>query len=274
LSTGDNTPAGTPGANGYAPLNNAPGMNPGFDSRRGAGNTNDLRGSILRITPIEDLAADTKVGPGSTYTIPEGNLFDGKDVDPDLVREEIYVMGVRNPFRIDYDAASGALFWGDYGPDAGAADPERGPMGLVEWQLTTEPMNSGWPYCIGPNEPYNEWNYETQEPGEYYDCEAGPVNNSTWNTGLEQVQPVPAPQVYYGDNPGDQPELFDPLVEWGGGGHAPMGGPIYRYDENLESDTKFPEFWDGKAFMAEFSQDYVAAFTLDELSSQGEVTDV
>src|SRR5699024_6545671 len=29
LSTGDNTPAGTPGADGYAPNNNAPGMNPG-----------------------------------------------------------------------------------------------------------------------------------------------------------------------------------------------------------------------------------------------------
>ncbi|MFD0852906.1 PQQ-dependent sugar dehydrogenase, partial [Actinomadura adrarensis] len=33
LATGDNTPAGTPGANGYAPNNDAPGMNPGFDAR-------------------------------------------------------------------------------------------------------------------------------------------------------------------------------------------------------------------------------------------------
>ncbi|NUS41910.1 MAG: glycosyl hydrolase, partial [Terrabacter sp.] len=49
LSTGDNTPASTPGANGMAPNNDAPGNNPGLDSRRGAGNTNDLRGKILRI---------------------------------------------------------------------------------------------------------------------------------------------------------------------------------------------------------------------------------
>ncbi|WP_255365164.1 PQQ-dependent sugar dehydrogenase [Cellulosimicrobium sp. I38E] len=276
LSTGDNTPASTPGANGYAPNNNAPGMNPGFDDRRGAGSTNDLRGKILRINPIEDLAAGTEVGPGTTYTIPEGNLFDDPQYDDvrDLVRDETYVMGLRNPFRIDYDVESGALVWGDYGPDAAAADPNRGPMGYVEWQLTTEPMNGGWPYCHGPNANYNEWDYATSTPGEFFDCEAGAVNNSTWNTGLDVLPPATAPQVYYGDKAGDQPELLDPLAEWGGTGQAPMGGPIYRFDENLDSDVKFPEYWDGHPLMAEFSQDYVAAFTLDELTSDGEVTAV
>ncbi|PYF96283.1 Sugar phosphate isomerase/epimerase [Georgenia satyanarayanai] len=277
LSTGDNTPAGTPGANGYTPINNAPGMNPGFDDRRGAGNTNDLRGSILRINPLDEIDAGAETGPGSTYTIPEGNLFDSEEYDPDLVREEIYVMGVRNPFRIDYDIESEALVWGDYGPDAGEAQADRGPMGYVEWQLTTEPMNSGWPYCHGPNDggAYNEWNFETNSPGDItFDCDAGPVNNSTFNTGLEQVPPVTEPQVYYGDSAGDQPELLDPLAELGGGGQAPMGGPVYRYDESLESENKFPEYWDGKPFMAEFSQDYVVAFTMDELSSEGEVTEV
>jgi len=274
LSTGDNTPAGTPGAAGYTPINNAPGMNPGFDARRGAGNTNDLRGAILRINVLDEIEEGAEPGPGSTYTIPEGNLFDSEEYagDEDKVREEIYAMGLRNPFRIDYDIESGALFWGDYGPDAGSAHPERGPMGYVEWQLTTEPINGGWPYCHGPNdEPYNEWDYATGEPGEWFDCDAGPVNNSTWNTGLEQLPPVTQPQIWYGDNPGDQP--WDELVTFAErGGQAPMGGPIYRYDEENDSPRKFPAFWDGKPFMGEFSQDYVAVFELDELSSDGEVT--
>ncbi|WP_171467968.1 PQQ-dependent sugar dehydrogenase [Cellulosimicrobium sp. 72-3] len=276
LSTGDNTPAGAPGADGYAPNNNAPGMNPGFDDRRSAGNTNDLRGAILRINPIEDIAPGTEVGPGTTYTIPEGNLFDDPQYEgsEDLVREEIYVMGVRNPFRIDYDLESGALVWGDYGPDAANANPDRGPMGYVEWQLTTEPMNGGWPYCHGPNANYNEWDFATGTPGEWFDCEAGAKNNSTWNTGLDVVPPATAPQVYYGDRPGDQPELLDPLVELGGGGQAPMGGPIFRSADYPDAPGKFPAYWDGKPFMAEFSQDYVVAFTLDELSSAGEVTAV
>lgn len=42
-----------------------------------------------------------------------------------------------------------------------------------------------------------------------------------------------------------------------------MGGPVYHYDADNPSPGKFPEYWDDKAFFAEFSQDYVAAFTLD-----------
>ena len=123
LATGDNTPAGTPGANGFAPNNDAPGMNPGFDSRRGAGNTNDLRGKILRISVQDD----------GSYTIPAGNLF---APGTDRTRAEIFAMGLRNPFRIDVDPETNAVSWGEYGPDAGAPSAQRGPMGYVEWMTT------------------------------------------------------------------------------------------------------------------------------------------
>jgi glucose/arabinose dehydrogenase len=248
LSTGDNTPASAPGANGYAPNNNAPGFNPGFDSRRGAGNTNDLRGKILRIHPEAD----------GSYTIPSGNLF---PVGTARTRPEIFVMGVRNPFRMDVDPVTNSVSWGDYGPDAGAADPQRGPMGYVEWQTTaiTKPVNGGWPYCHGPNANYNEWNFATATPGPWFDCNAGAQNTSTWNTGLAQVPPATAPTLYYGDNNTHQPwpELtdFSPA-----GGQGPMGGPVYHYDATNPSATKFPAYWDKKAFFAEFSQDYLAVF--------------
>ncbi|RIQ22257.1 PQQ-dependent sugar dehydrogenase [Jiangella rhizosphaerae] len=258
LSTGDNTPASTPGANGMAPNNDAPGMNPGFDARRGPGNTNDLRGKILRITVQED----------GSYTVPEGNLFAPGTAG---TRPEIYVMGVRNPFRIDYDIETGALVWGDYGPDAGAPNPDRGPMGYVEWQTTRTPINGGWPYCHGPNANYNEWNYATATPGEWFDCEAGAENNSRWNTGLDVVPPATAPHLYYGDNASHQP--WPELTDLGGGGQGPMGGPVYRHDPDNPSPAKFPEFWDGHPFFAEFSQDYVAVFTLD-LATSGPVTDI
>ncbi|MGC5627255.1 PQQ-dependent sugar dehydrogenase [Georgenia sp. Z1344] len=276
LSTGDNTPASTPGADGYAPNNNAPGMNPGLDSRRGAGNTNDLRGAILRIDPLEEIADGAEPGPGTTYEIPAGNLFDSDEYDPDLVREEIYAMGLRNPFRIDYDQETDTLIWADYGPDAGASNAERGPMGFVEWQMTSEPVNGGWPYCHGPNDggAYNEWDFDASAPGEFFNCAEGPVNNSTWNTGLDQLPPVTEPQIWYGDNPGDQPAEWDALVTLGGGGQAPMGGPVYRYDESIADQSPFPEIWDGMPLMAEFSQDYVVAFEVDELGSNGSVTGI
>jgi glucose/arabinose dehydrogenase len=117
LSTGDNsTPFDEPkqrfANHGYAPLNDAPGHYQ-YDARRSAGNTNDLRGKILRI----------KINPDGTYTIPEGNLFPKNETK---ARPEIYVMGNRNPYRISIDQKTGFLYWGEVGPDA-AADSLRYP---------------------------------------------------------------------------------------------------------------------------------------------------
>lgn len=246
LATGDNTPAGTPGAGGYAPMNDRPGFNPGFDARRGSGNSNDLRGKILRIDVQED----------GSYTIPSGNLFAPGTAG---ARPEIFAMGLRNPFRIDFDPATGAVTWGDYGPDAGTANADRGPMGYVEWQSTTVPINGGWPFCHGPNANYSNWDYETLTVRGWYDCAGTLVNPSPYNTGLQNLPSATAPQLWYGDQPTHQP-----WPEFGSGGQAPMGGPTYRYDEENTSATKFPAYWDGKAFMGEFSRDRIFAFSQDD----------
>lgn len=271
LSTGDNTPAGTPGANGYAPNNDAPNMNPGFDARRGAGNTNDLRGKILRIDVRDEIPAGAPPGEGSTYDVPAGNLFAPGTAG---TRPEIFVMGVRNPFRIEVDPETSSLTWADYGPDASAANPDRGPMGYVEWNAVglDDPHNSGWPYCHGPNAAYNEWNFATATPREFFDCTA-PQNNSRWNTGLTDLPPARTATLYYGDQPGQQPR--DELVNFGSGtGQGPMGGPVYHYDADGTAPGKFPEVWDGKAFFGEFSQDYYAAFSVDWSTFQvGEIED-
>ncbi|WP_194410174.1 PQQ-dependent sugar dehydrogenase [Microbacterium cremeum] len=246
LATGDNTPAGTPGANGMAPMNDRVGYNPGLDARRGAGNTNDLRGKILRIDVQED----------GSYTIPAGNLFAPGTAG---ARAEIFAMGLRNPFRIDADPVTGAITWGDYGPDAGTANPQRGPMGYVEWQSTTVALNGGWPFCHGPNANYNDWDYELLVPGDWYDCDGTLVNDSPYNTGLSTLPSATAPQLYYGDQPTHQP-----WPEFGSGGQGPMGGPTYRYDEENPATTKFPQYWDGKSFMGEFSRDRVFVYTQDD----------
>ncbi|WP_329423794.1 PQQ-dependent sugar dehydrogenase [Streptosporangium sp. NBC_01495] len=252
LVTGDNTPAGTPGANGMAPNNDAPGMNPGLDARRGAGNSNDLRGKILRITVKED----------GSYTVPAGNLFPPGTAK---TRPEIFVTGVRNAFRIDVDDVTGTVSWGDYGPDAGAADPARGPLGYVEWNVTPidRPMNSGWPYCTGNNFNYNDWNFATSTPREWFDCAGGPTNTSRWNTGLATLPAATPADLYYGDNNTHQPAEWAGLTDFEpAGGQGPMGGPVYHYDAANPSTTKFPAYWDRKFFYGEFSQDYLAAFTV------------
>lgn len=110
-ATGDNTDPFA--SDGFNPIDESEGLR-AWDAQGTAGNTNDLRGKILRITPKDD----------GTYTVPEGNLF---APGTEKTRPEIYAMGMRNPFRITTDPLSGALMVADYGPDAKAAVADRGP---------------------------------------------------------------------------------------------------------------------------------------------------
>ena len=125
-----------------------------------SGNTNDLRGKILRITPTED----------GGYTIPPGNLFAGDA----LHRPEIYGMGFRNPFRLNIDPATNCLYVGDIGPDA-STDSAEGPGGLDEINEMCSAGNYGWPWIIGYNQPYAGF-----DPNNI-------VNNASDNTGATNL---------------------------------------------------------------------------------------
>ncbi|RSM72693.1 PKD domain-containing protein [Actinoplanes sp. ATCC 53533] len=230
LATGDNTNPFESDA--FTPIDERPGRSD-YDSQRTSGNTNDLRGKVLRIHPEDD----------GSYTVPAGNLFPAGTAQ---TRPEIYAMGFRNPFRIGIDPATSTLYVADYGPDAGSANPNRGPEGTVEWNIVAAPGNYGWPYCIGANYAYNDYQFPSGPSGAKFDC-AAPVNNSPNNTGLTALPPAIAATVDY-DYSGN------PLFPEIGGGGAPMGGPVYRYDAELNSDRKWPAYYDGKAMFGEWNQ--------------------
>ncbi|WP_433572872.1 ThuA domain-containing protein [Streptomyces sp. CA-251247] len=232
LSTGDDS---NPFASdGYTPIDDRPGRNPAYDARRTSGNTNDLRGKILRI----------KVNDDATYSVPEGNLF---APGTDKTRPEIYAMGFRNPFRFSVDKKTGIVYVGDYGPDAGAADPKRGPAGQVEFARVTKPGNYGWPFCTGNNDAYVDYDFATKESGAAFDC-AAPKNESPHNTGLVDLPPAQAAWIPY--DGGSVPEF-------GSGSESPMGGPVYRYDAASDSPVKFPEAYDGDFFAGEFGRRWI-----------------
>ncbi|GGM33212.1 ThuA domain-containing protein [Dactylosporangium sucinum] len=229
LATGDNTNPFE--SNGYSPIDERSGRQD-YDAQRSSANTNDLRGKVLRITPQDN----------GTYTIPNGNLF---PVGTAKTRPEIFAMGFRNPFRIGVDPLTNTLYVGDYGPDASTADPNRGPGNTVEWNIV-QPGNYGWPYCTGNNAPYRDFTFPSGPSGPAFDC-AAPVNNSPNNTGLTNLPPAqPATVDYDYDGNPRFPEI--------GGGGAPMGGPVYRYDANSTSETKWPAYYDGKAIFGEWNQ--------------------
>ncbi|MFG6201294.1 ThuA domain-containing protein [Nonomuraea sp. JJY05] len=244
LGTGDNT---NPFASdGYTPIDEQSGRS-SWDAQRTAGNTNSLSGKLLRIHPEAD----------GTYTIPSGNLFVPGTAK---TKPEIYGMGLRNPFRIGLDPKTGNIMLGEYGPDASSASATRGPQNTVEWNLVSKPGNFGWPYCVGNNTPYVDYNFATKQSGSPFNC-AAPVNDSPNNDGLTSLPPViPATIWYhYAADPQNFPELS---------GGAPMGGPVYRSDPNLQSDVKWPAYWDGKAVFGEWNNDKVWSLQLDETGSK------
>ncbi|QUH03468.1 PQQ-dependent sugar dehydrogenase [Saccharopolyspora erythraea] len=237
LSTGDDTNPFS--SDGYAPIDERPERNPAFDAQRSAANTNDLRGKILRIDVQDD----------GTYRIPQGNLF---PAGTEKTKPEIYAMGFRNPFRFAVDRETGWIHLGEYGPDAGAADPARGPGGLVEYNLIKGPGNYGWPYCIGDNQPFVDYDFATGQSGQPFDC-AAPKNLSPHNTGLVDLPPVQPAWLAYDD---------DSVPELGAGPESPMGGPVYHFDPGLKSPVKFPEHFDGKVLNYEWDRGWIKEFSL------------
>ncbi|MBK1786258.1 ThuA domain-containing protein [Prauserella cavernicola] len=241
VATGDNTDPFA--SDGFTPIDEREGRR-AWDAQATAANTNDLRGKVLRITPQDD----------GTYTIPEGNLFaEGTE----LTRPEIYVMGVRNPFRITVDPQTNALLVGDYGPDARQENPERGPEGTVEYLRITEAGNEGWPYCVGDNTPFNDYDFATGTSGEKFDC-GNLVNDSPNNTGLTELPPAQGAYMWYPYS--ESPEF----PELGTGGGGPMAGPVYDYDPDNERISKFPEYFDGKWFNYELTRTWFKVMSVQQ----------
>ena len=231
-------------SDGYAPIDERPGRAL-YDAQGTSANTNDLRGKILRIHPEAN----------GTFTVPSGNLFAPGTAQ---TRAEIYAMGFRNPFRFSVNPTNGDLYVADYGPDAGADNANRGPGGLVEWNIVKSPGNYGWPYCVGNNTAFNDYDFAASRPGAKFNC-AAPVNSSPNNTGQRNLPASRAADVWYGNSAAEGSKF----PELGNGGEAPMAFPIYRYSANNPSQTKFPAYFDGTPFFGEWARHTMFEFRLD-----------
>lgn len=246
VSTGDNsTPFNEPGQTytnrGYAPQDDRPGHEQ-YDARRSSGNTNDLRGKILRIRVKDD----------GTYEIPDGNLF---PVGTEKTRPEIYVMGNRNPYRISVDQKNSFLYWGEVGPDARVDSfGVRGPRGYDELNQARKAGFFGWPLFVGKNYPYNRYNYATGVSGEVYDA-GKPLNESENNTGLKELPAVSAPFIWY---PYDASTDF-PQV--GSGGRNAMAGPVY-YTNMWPAKTRLPDYYNNKLFIYDWIRGWIKVVTM------------
>jgi glucose/arabinose dehydrogenase len=92
------------GPDGYLYIGMGDGGAAGDPDRR-ALNTGDLLGKILRIDPTP--------GPNTPYSIPASNPFVGVSG----ARPEIWSIGLRNPWRFNFDRSTGDLWIADVGQD-------------------------------------------------------------------------------------------------------------------------------------------------------------
>ena len=240
IGTGDNTNPFND-SEGFAPIDERENREP-WDAQRSAGNTKSYNGKVLRIRPEAD----------GTYSIPDGNLF---PKDGSIGHPEIYVMGCRNPWRLNIDQRTGFLYWGDVGPDAGSDGP-RGPRGYDEVNQARTAGNYGWPYFIGNNRAYSMVDFKTKEIHAPQDPQH-PVNNSVNNTGAKELPPARPAFVYY---PAGASEEF-PAV--GTGGRTACAGPVYYFDDKVKSANKFPAEYNSTLFAFEWSRNAVYAVHMD-----------
>ncbi|MFM1836676.1 MAG: hypothetical protein RJA04_1364, partial [Bacteroidota bacterium] len=240
LTVGNNT--SNSNSDGYAPIDERPGQ-AYWDDQRGASNTNDLRGKILRIHPEKD----------GSYTIPKGNLF---APGTPKTRPEIYTMGHRNPWRPSLDSKTGFLYWGEVGPDA-SVDSEKGPRGYDEFNQAKGPGYYGWPYFIGNNQAYADVNFETLAIGPKFNP-AAPINDSPNNTGLRELPPATKAMIWYPYGTSDE----FPLV--GSSGRSATGGPVFHRSDFPNGKRVFPSYYEGKWLIVEFMRGWIMAVTMDE----------
>lgn len=240
ISTGDNTVPFE--SNGYAPLDERPGRKT-FDAQRSAGNTNDLRGKIIRIHPETD----------GSYTIPAGNLFKKGETG---TRPEIYAMGCRNPYRICVNQETSTVYWGEVGPDAGD-DSKYDPRGYDEFNQAKKPGNYGWPYFVGDSKPYHDSDFATHAIGNLFDV-SGPENNSPNNTGLKKLPATTKAMVWY------PYKVSDEFPDLGDGGRTAIAGAFYHYNKSTAKKTGIPSYYDNCLFVMDWMRNWVFAVRFDK----------
>lgn len=236
LSTGDNTNPFE--SNGFAPIDERDGRKE-FDAQRTAGNSNDLRGSILRIIMNED----------GTYSIPPGNLWAQGTAK---TRPEIYVKGCRNPYRLSIDTVKDYVYWGDVGPDSGKDNEKRGSRGHDELNQARNAAFYGWPYFRGNNMTYRDFDFATGKSGKLFSEELS--NNSPNNSGLVKLPKSTSSLIWY---PHAKSSHFPEL---GTGGRSAMAGPAF-HQQNLGS---LPEYFDNTVIFYEWSRGFIKLVKLDE----------
>ncbi|MGB3799815.1 MAG: c-type cytochrome, partial [Lewinella sp.] len=154
------------------------------------------------------------------------------------------------------DSETGYIYWGEVGPDA-SEDSKYGPRGYDEFNQAKEASFHGWPYFIGDNLAYIDYDYASDSVGQPFDVD-NVMNDSPNNDGMAELpEPVPA-FIWY---PYSYSEEFPQM---GSSGRSATGGPVFRQADFADTDYRFPSYYEGKWLMVEFMRGWIMAVEMDE----------
>ena len=178
----------------------------GGDTNNNAQNTTLLIGKLLRID------IDTQ-SDGNNYGIPSDNPFIG---DPNT-RDEIWALGLRNPFRFTMDPETNSIWIGDVGQNA-REEVNRA-------SLTQAGLNYGW-RCYEGNDPFNTSGCPDESELTF------PVFDYSWNGGGSVI----GGYVYRGDLYADLQDVYV---------FGDIDGMISTLDidDNYINQGQFPGTW-------------------------------
>jgi cytochrome c len=223
------------------------------DLRYLSSKTNSPFGKILRIRLIsfgDD--QNPAPGPGTTYTIPAGNLrnrfleIGGRaSQDTNKILPEIYVMGTRNAYTLAIDSVRKGIAWGDVGPDQFTNNSTTPSQMSEEYNFTTRPGNFGYPYWVGNN---NGGITLTNAPLPSGSTLAAPLATyssvTVSHAGIDTLPPARGSIIAYGKA-------------------CAVTGPVYYYDPGLASTVKFPPHFHGSWFVGDFNNNWIDAVALN-----------
>ena len=169
-------------------------------------------------------------------------------------------MGFRNPFRMSVDKPTGIVYLGDYGPDAGVTDANRGPGGQVEFNRITGARQLRLAvlhrHATPPPRPTTSTLPDRTVAGPSTTAPAAPTNNSFRNTGQATLPAAKPSWIRTAATPARRRSSAAAR-------ESPMGGPVYRYNAALNSSVKFPQSLDGRYFAGEYGRRWIKAIAVN-----------
>lgn len=159
----------------------------GGDPNNLAQDTSSLLGKVLRLDVSED---DFPADDLRDYAIPSGNRFTG---NPSAGREEIFAIGLRNPYRATFDPENGDLIIADVGQGK-REEVNRLPV-------NDSSRNFGWSFVEGTRDYNGTSNPDLTPPVTEYLHGNGPKQGGSITGGVVYTGPIDAlfGQYVFGD---------------------------------------------------------------------------